>query len=466
MTNSTKTKSDVFLVEKIVVRDVASLRVYRRNARSHSDKQIRKLAAGISELGFVVPILVDSRGSIIAGHCRLAAAKLLGLKQVPTILVDHLSDGQIKALRLADNKMAELATWDVALLAEELQELVVSDLDFDIEITGFSTTEIDLRIESSEDAENDECDEVPATEDDGTPVTRAGDLWNLDNHRIICGDARDPGVYERLLEDELAQVVFTDPPYNVPIDRNVCGSGSIHHPEFMMASGEMTADEFITFLRSGFVNLARYSAPASIHYIFMDWRHIREIEAAGADAYTTLKNLVVWVKNNGGMGSFYRSQHELVFVFQSGEGRPINNFGLGGDGRHRTNVWEYAGVNTFRRGRLDDLARHPTAKPTALVADAIKDCSKRGGIVLDAFAGSGTTIIAAEKTGRVARAIELDPRYVDVSVRRWQTFAGSTAHHAATGLSFVEMGMRREASTDLPAEQPVRTRTRRAAANV
>jgi DNA modification methylase len=233
-----------------------------------------------------------------------------------------------------------------------------------------------------------------------------------------------------------AEFVFTDPPYNVAIDGHVCGLGRVRHREFAMGCGEMSEAEFTAFLKAVFALLAENSVEGSIHQICMDWRHIWEMLGAGRTVYSELKNLCVWNKTNAGMGSFYRSKHELVFVWKAGTAAHLNNFELGQHGRHRTNVWDYAGVNTMRAGRLQELAMHPTVKPTALVADAIKDCSRRGGLVLDPFGGSGTTLIAAERTGRKARALEIDPSYVDVAVRRWQAYAGKSAVLAGSGETF------------------------------
>ncbi len=275
-------------------------------------------------------------------------------------------------------------------------------------------------------------------------------MWILGKHRLIVGDARDPAVFEKLMAGELAQMAISDPPYNVPIEGHVCGLGTVKHAEFAMASGEMSEAEFESFLAVTLGNLARFSGDGSIHYVFMDRRHMSEILAAGRSAYTELKNLVVWNKDNGGMGTFYRSKHELVFVFKNGTGKHVNNFGLGENGRYRTNVWDYAGVSSLGPDRDAQLAMHPTVKPVAMIADAIRDCSKRNGLVLDAFSGSGTVIIAAEETGRRARAIEIDPHYADVSVRRWEAMTGMPAVLEEGGLRST---WRTGAATDEPEGQ-------------
>ena len=389
-----------------------------RNARIHSKQQIEQIAASIGEFSFVNPILIDERDRIIAGHGRLAAAQLLGLDPVPAIRLCHLSDAQKRALALADNKLAENAGWNEEVLAQELHYLSEIEVDFDVTVTGFSTAEIDLLVEGLATEEDDpKAEQVPEPPPREEVLVQHGDLWQLGGHRLLCGDARSAADFERLLADRPAQVVFTDPPYNVPIDGHVCGSGQVRHREFAMASGEMTEAQFTAFLEQALGNLAAHSADGAIHFICMDWRHLSELLSAGRRVYSELKNVCVWVKDNAGMGSLYRSQHELVLAFKNGTAPHINNIELGRHGRNRSNIWSYPGVNSLRPGRLDELRMHPTVKPVALVADAIKDCSKRGGIVLDGFAGSGTTIIAAEKTGRRACAMEIDPVYVETAIR-------------------------------------------------
>jgi DNA modification methylase len=415
---------------------VRELRPYRNNARTHSKKQVRQIANSIEKFGFCNPVLIDNDKQIIAGHGRVEAAKLLGIDAVPTCRLSHLSEADKRAYILADNKLAEKAGWDKELLAIELQGLI--DLDFEIELTGFEMPEIDVILEDAREAKGD-----PSEPEDGVPeypsgpaVTQAGDLWVLGNHRLLCADAREEAAYDRLLEGAKAAFVFADPPYNVAIDGNVCGLGRIRHREFAMGSGEMSEAEFATFLQTVFGRLAEHTVDGSIHQICMDWRHMWEMLAAGRAVYSELKNLCVWNKANAGMGSFYRSKHELIFVWKNGGTGHINNFELGQHGRNRTNVWDYAGVNSLRARRLEELAMRPTVKPVALVADAIKDCSRRGGLVLDPFCGSGTILIAAERTGRKARALEIDPGYVDVAVRRWQTYTGKASILAASGETF------------------------------
>jgi DNA modification methylase len=414
------------------------LKPYPRNARTHSKKQIRQIAESIRRFGFTNPVLVDSEGMILAGHGRAEAARLLALPSVPCVRIDHMSPEQKRAYILADNKLAQNAGWDEEILATELQFLLEAEINFEIGVIGFETHEVDCLIESLDTEEpGDPADDAlphPATKH--ATVSRLGDLWILGDHRLLCADATKPEAFERLMEGERAQMVFTDPPYNVPIGGHVSGLGQTHHGEFAMASGEMTSDEFASFLETVFRKLAQHTIDGSIHFICMDWRHMPEVLRAGGTVYSEFKNLCVWVKDNGGMGTFYRSRHELVFAFKSGTAPHLNSFELGQHGRYRTNVWQYRGVNTFKAGRMDELCLHPTVKPVAMIADAIKDVSERGGLVLDCFGGSGSTLIAAQKTGRRARVIELDPVYVDTIIRRWQTYAKDEAIQAQTGCSF------------------------------
>jgi hypothetical protein len=414
----------------------AALKPRKSNPRTHSKAQLKQIADSIRTFGFTNPILVDEENGLIAGHGRLEAAKQLGMETIPTVCLAGMTEAQIRAYVIADNRLAENAGWAPELLAIEMQYLADLDLDFDVTITGFSMPEIDVLIGGLDAPAQkpDPADAVP--EIAGPAVTRLGDIWQIGLHRLICGDATAPETYARLLGGEAAQMVFTDPPYNVPIDGHVSGLGKVKHREFAYASGEMSSPEFTAFLRSVFGNLAAVSSDGAIHFVAMDWRHMREVLDAADGAYSALKNLCVWSKTNGGMGSLYRSQHELFFVFKSGTAPHINNVELGKHGRYRTNVWTYAGVNAFGATRDDELAMHPTVKPVAIVVDAILDCSRRKGIVLDAFAGSGTTLVAAHKTGRRGYGIELDPLYCDVILRRLAKVAKLDAVLVETGQTF------------------------------
>ncbi|AIB12678.1 DNA methylase N-4 [Azospirillum argentinense] len=431
----------------IEYRSVAALQPHDRNARTHSPRQIRQIADSIGAFGFTNPILLDRQDRIIAGHGRVAAAKLLGLPTVPAIRLEEMTEAQRRAYIIADNKLAENAGWDRDLLALELKYITELDISFDLTLTGFEVGDVEILLDGVGSDEAATADQVPEPDFTAPPVSRPGDLWLLGPHRLLCGDARDPAAFARLMDGRTAQMIFTDPPYNVPITGHVCGAGSVRHQEFAMASGEMSEAEFTAFLTMVLRNLADHSADGSIHYVCMDWRHLHELSTAGRAVYAELKNVCVWNKDNGGMGTFYRSKHELVFVFKNGRAPHINNFELGQHGRYRTNVWDYPGVNTLKPDRLDELRMHPTVKPVALVADAIKDCSRRGGIVLDAFAGSGTTLIAAHRTDRQGYAIELDPRYVDTAIDRWQRESGEAARLAGAGHSHADVGKQRASVT-------------------
>ena len=428
---------------EIVYRPIDELKPDLANARLHSKEQIRKLKKSIETFGFIVPALVDAELNIVAGNGRVAGARMAGHSEVPTVRLDHLSPAQLRAFTIADNRLSELATWDDRLLAQQLKDLSLLGLDFSLDVTGFEMAEIDLRIESLKnltqpnDDPADALPELPAN----PPLSKIGDLWMLGNHRVLCGSALDAAAFAALMGDERAAMIFTDPPYNVPIDGHASGLGAIRHRPFPMASGEMNTTEFIGFLCRAFRNLAGFSIDGSLHYICIDWRHVAELSAAGGEAYDELKNLCVWVKDNARMGSLYRSRHELVFVFKHGRDGHRNNVQLGRFGRNRSNVWHYPGANSFARNGEEGnlLALHPTVKPVAMVADAILDASARRDIVLDAFLGSGTTVIAAERTGRRCHGLELDPAYVDATVRRWQTLSGRSALHGVSGRSFDDL---------------------------
>ena len=428
----------------VVVRPLSQLKTNPRNARTHSRRQVRQIADSIRTFGFNNPILIDDEGLIIAGHGRIAAAELLSMTEVPTVCLSHMSEAEKRAYIIADNRLAEKAGWDFEILAIEFKVLfeIAPELDLDDHRVRDRRDRSSYRGARSERRAG--CarrDRAP--DGDAVPVTEPGDLWLLGPHRILCGDATDAGLYDRLLDGEPAQMVFTDPPYNVAIGGNVTGLGRVRHREFAMASGEMTEDEYTAFLTGVLEQIGSQCADGAIAFVCMDWRHLYELLGAGRAAKLTLKNLCVWAKTNAGMGTFYRSQHELVAVFKIGAGSHINSFELGQHGRRRTNVWTYPGVNAFGAGRDAAITMHPTVKPVALVADAIRDCSKRNGLVLDPFLGSGTTVIAAEVTGRRAAGIELDPLYVDCAVRRWEKMTGKSASLAATGETFAVTALAR-----------------------
>jgi DNA modification methylase len=418
---------------------IGTLKSNRRNARTHSKKQIRQIADSITAFGFVVPILIDEHDVIIAGHGRYAAAKLLGLEQVPVIALLGLSEPKRRALALADNKIAENAGWDREVLAAELPELAELLLaeELDISITGFAPVEIDQIASDLEADSRDPADGIDIGWVDLALVSQPDDLWQLGHHRILCGDARHAEQLQRLMGDTRAAMAFLDPPYNVRV-RDIVGRGRVKHEEFAMASGEMSRADFVEFLDTALRAAASVSRDGALHYVCMDWRHVGELVQAGTTVYDAPINMVVWVKSNAGQGSFYRSQHEFIGVFRAGNAQHLNNIELGRHGRSRSNVWNYAGINTFRVGRIEDLKSHPTVKPVALVADAIKDCTRRADVILDTFCGSGTTILAAERVGRHAFGVEIEPRFVDIAIRRWQAFTRKDAINLSTGKSFDE----------------------------
>ncbi len=405
-----------------------------KNPRKHSKKQIRQLAESIKQFDFIVPVLADGDGNIIAGHGRVLAAQEVGMAEVPVLRIEHLTPAQVKAYTIADNKLTENAEWDDVLLAETFRDLDVLEPDFTLDITGFQMGEIDLMI-------NGDTAKQPEPEEPVPPlakkaVSQPGDIWILGKHRLLCGNALDSESFDTLMQGDKARQVITDPPYNVKVNGHVSGSGK--HREFAMASGEMSQQEFTKFLSSSLRLLAAHSVDGAIFHVCMDWRHAEHLLAAGRAVKMELKNICVWCKDNAGMGTFYRSQHEFVFVFKHGSAPHVNNFELGQHGRYRTNVWNYPGAASFSRNTEEGnvLDMHPTVKPVAMIENAIMDCSKRGEIVLDPFMGSGTTLIAAEKAGRICYGMELDPLYVDLAIRRWEKLTGKKAVHTITGKPF------------------------------
>lgn len=435
-------KRDTVSQARISILPTESVAPDPENPRKHRRDQIRAIANSISAFGFNAPILVDRNRQIVAGHGRHEAAKLLGLAQVPVVFLDHLTETQARAYRIADNALSDRSTFDDTKVAIQLKELSEMALDFDIEAIGFEAPELDFRIQSLDEPDAaDRADEfAPAT---GPAVSLAGDLWFLGEHRIYCGNALQEAAYIALMNGDMASAAFTDMPYNVKINGHVSGKGRIVHREFVMASGEMSETEFTEFLTTGLKSICAHTAPGAVIFSCSDWRHLGEMVAAGHSSNCELLNLCVWAKRNSGMGSFYRSRHELVFVFRNGCSPHQNNVQLGKHGRNRSNVWNYAGVNAFaRKGAENLLALHPTVKPIALVADAILDCTKRHEIVLDPFLGSGTTILATERTGRRCFGIEIDPLYVDTAISRWEKLTGQQARNA-DGVTFAQVKLDR-----------------------
>lgn len=404
---------------------IRTIRPHPDNPRKHPREQIRALARSMKTFGFTAPVLVDRNDQIVAGHGRYEAAVLLGWETIPVIRLDDLSPEKARAYMLADNKLSDRSEWDVEKLGRHFQELREIELDFELEDTGFATAEIDLHIQALEDDGADRADEFVM--EDKPTVSWPGDCWHLGEHRLYCGSALDSSSYATLFVGELAAAVFSDPPYNLQIASTV-GRGATKHREFLEASGEMTPEEFTKFLTTAMGLATRSASDGALIYVCMDFRHMGEMLGAAKANGVELVNLCVWVKTNGGMGSLYRGQHELVFVHRKPGAVHQNNVQLGRFGRNRTNVWTYPGANGLPcNGKKNTLSLHPTIKPIALVRDAILDCTKEGEIVLDPFLGSGTTILAAERAGRRGYGIELDPRYVDVAIERWQRMTGKEA---------------------------------------
>jgi DNA modification methylase len=414
--------------------------------RHHPQSQIRALVKSFTTFGQVLPILIDSECRIISGHAQWDVAKRLQLSEVMVIRIAYLSEPQTKALMVALNRLGDLSKWDELALTTVLLDLHALDLDFDIEATGFAEIEIELRIEGLDDLV--EPDDDPVWVGSGAPVTQLGDLWQLGPHRLLCANALDEANWIQLMGDDRAAIVVTDPPFNVPIDGHVSGLGKYKHRDFAMAVGEMSTVEFTAFLQAAMTLAHRWSMPGSVHYWAMDWRHVLEISNAGKSVYERFLNMGVWVKNQPGMGSFLRSQHELFFIFAKGGASTRNNVQLGRFGRSRSNIWNYASAASLARTAEEGnpLAMHPTVKPLALICDMLLDASGKGDVVIDPFAGSGTTLIAAEKLGRVARCLELDPSYCDTVVRRWQRWTGTCAVRVADGMSFAALETENAAS--------------------
>jgi DNA modification methylase len=414
---------------EIKYRPIGEINPYAGNARHHSRKQVDQIKSSMSCFGFTNPILVDKAGVVIAGHGRLIAARELGTAMVPVIELGSLTPAQVRALRIADNKIALNSGWDADLLRIELAEISSSDFEIDLEVTGFSGGEIDLLLNPPSDPDDDVIPAV-CTE----PVTQPGDIWQLGEHRVGCGDSRRRDFLEQVIDsNQPIDCAFLDPPYNVPIQGHA--NVKSKHREFAMACGELSDAAFQEFLSQTLGACVAASRDGAVHFVCMDWRHLDDLRAVGRELYGELLNLCVWNKSNAGMGSLYRSKHELVSVYRVGEGPHHNAVELGRHGRHRTNVWDYPSVNTFHGHKRGDLKLHPTVKPTAMVADAIQDVTRQGDLVLDVFLGAGTSLIASERTGRRFRGIDIEPAYVDLAVERWVAMTGLTPHRVERSTS-------------------------------
>ena len=431
-----------FFAEQIEHISISTLHSSKQRARKHSAAKLEKLARNIQTFGFVLPVLIDENDQVIAGYARVMAANdHLGITSVPAVRISHLNDAEKKAYSIADNQLTLDAEWDLNVLQQ--LTIDISDAGLDIALTGFSQDELNALLDPLE-LPLLNADDNPSPPDDVDIVTLPGDIWLLGKHKVMCADSTQQSSYTKLLGDQQARMVISDLPYNLKVQGMISGLGKNQHAEFQMASGEMSEAEFTTFLSSTFEILVNNTSDGSIHFHFMDWRHIHEITVAGRTHYSELKNLCVWNKSNAGMGSLYRSKHELIFVYKSGQAPHINNIKLGKHGRYRTNVLDYPGANAFGPERDEHLAAHPTVKPVQLVADLMLDCSRRGDLILDPFLGSGTTVLAAQQTGRVAVGIEIEPRYVDVTIQRYETMTGKKVTHAETGLTFDDLRTQRQ----------------------
>jgi DNA modification methylase len=440
------------VTDRIIQKPVNELRVSKHQARIHDEEQIALITGSFERFGFINPIIIDEDGEILAGAARSEAARRLNIERVPTVLVSHLTADEKRAYRLADNRIAELAGWDKEALAIEFEHLL--EIEYDINVLGFATPEIDLVLAADDAAEAEEAAEEEIPVNGGVAITRLGDLFRLGRHVILCGDALSPASYERIMQGELARMALSDPPYNCKVDGFVGGLGKVKHREFAMAVGEMSDDEFTGFLGKYLQNASPHLVNGGLLYTFMDWRQQLPLLSAAKSLGLAQINLAVWNKLTGGMGSFYRSQHELCAIHKYGDAPHLNLVELGRNGRYRTNVWDHQGMAGFSRDRDELLRSHPTVKPWPLLAEAIKDCSHHGDIVLDGFLGSGSTLIAAEKTGRSCRGIELDPVYCDTIIARWEKLTGGSAIHVESGLSFAELTLQRYAEKGLADELP------------
>jgi len=444
MPNGTKVKSqpraysNSLLVEVV---DCSELKRSPRRVRRALKSQSKHIQAGLKKFGLNLPILVDEENNIICGEAFFDAAVVLGHPTISVIRVTHLNKLNIRKYRLFFEKLPNLSEWDEEALHLEIQEIAFLDPDICLDLPGFEPVEVDLILSDADGEQKvDEDDNIDGMSASRPPICRSGDLWKLEDHRLAVGDALAPQTFELLMNSRTARMVITDPPFNLLIASLV----STAHREFANASGEMSEVEFQEFLQTFLEHVSARCFDGSLIHVFMDWRHQSELLVAAKAANLTQINLCVWVKTNAGMGSHYRSQHELVYVGKKGTASHLNNIQLGKYGRNRTNVWSYAGMNTFHAERDELLAAHPTVKPVAMIADAICDSTNRGDIVLDPFAGSGTIFLAAERTGRRAYGIEIDPEYCELAIDRWERKTGKKAVHAGTGLTRAELAIRRK----------------------
>ena len=444
--------STKFDIRKLAVTRLATglVKEFSDNPRDHSDAHVNEVAESITAFGMVDPILCDENYVAIAGHATLRACKKLGMKQVPVIILDHLSDNEKRALRIAHNRLTENGQWNLDRLATNFEILTRAEIDFKLEVTGYTIGEIDVarmggkdKVKAAAKANAVHEDVVVLPDPHRPPVSQLGDRFEIGQHILVCGDMRERPSYDLALGNKRADLVIADLPYNIPA-RQIGGLGKVQHPDFLTGYGEMTRPQYRDYCGETFSLLAAFSKPGAFNMSFTDWRVAADMIAAGEVVYERLEHICIWAKTNAGMGSLWRGQYEMVLVFGV-KGKPPrsrNNVMLGKYGRHRSDLWTYAGVNAFRPGRMEELSAHPTAKPVPLLKDAILDVTPIGGLVLDPCVGSGSTIVAAHEAGRCGFGIELDPHYLDVAIRRVEEAIGKPAVHQS-GKTFAELKLAR-----------------------
>jgi len=442
-----------FTAGTIVMIAVDLINMGNRRLRRRNAKAFQKLVRSIKHFGIVRPVLIDEHNNVIDGHGVIEAAVELSIDEVPAIVVDHLSKQDLKALSIALNKIQEIGHWNEDVLAQELQLIIEMDTEYDLEVTGLDLGEIEFHLSNDgpgfSENEPDPSDEVPTEmlDPDYQPIAKLADLFLIKGkdfeHRVFCGDAQSKAALATALADWTVDMVLADPPFDVPIQGHVGGLGETKHREFVMGSGELGPDRFYQLLFKAIKRMKKSLKDGSLAYLFMDKNGLELLLKAGRKAGLKLHSLNIWKKSNAGMGSLYRSQHEFVVIFKKGKAPHINNVELGKHGRYRTTVQEYPGFNSFSKERRELFHLHPTLKPTQMLGDYMRDVTKRGGVVLDSFAGAGSTLIAAEKTSRRSVSIELDPIYIDTILRRFEKEFGVEAVHAETGLPFSELTTKR-----------------------
>lgn len=422
------------------LRPINELKGLKKRVRKSEKEQVKRVAQSLKKFGQVAPILLSATGRIINGHVVAEAMKELGQKEVWCVVVDHLDENELNLLHVTLNRIEELGDWDLEALGPLLIEL--EDVGLDLSTTGFLIPELDIIMSDPTEKEGDPGEEEDL-EPSAQPVTIEGDLWVLDQHRLLCADATRSESYERVLEGSVADAILTDLPWNIPIEGFVSGLGKTKHKNFLAGAGELSDTEFAAFCDTAHLLSSAHLIEGGVFFSFIDWRSADVIMAAGRKAGLRHIGTAIWDKGSGGMGSLYRSAHEQVIIFCKGPKIAVNNVQLGKHGRDRTNIWRYPGANRPGSSANAALAYHPTPKPVGMIMDALMDVSKRGALVLDPFLGSGTTILAAERSGRRACGIELDPGYVDVAIRRWQELTSKCAVHAQTGLTYTELAQQR-----------------------